>query len=103
MTDQELEEQAAQEYRDNVMDTGLWARAMSEVDGDEERARQNYIALRVAQLEREQRGEDPHGQAGEDAEAEPPAREGVGARAALYGLVGVVIAVVIVVSLLFVL
>ncbi len=50
MTEQQFYDQAAAEFRDNAMDTGLWARAMSEVDGDEAQARERYIAMRVDQL-----------------------------------------------------
>jgi len=56
MTDQDPHDKAEAEYRDNAMDTGLWARAMSEVDGDEAQAREIYIALRAERL-----AEDPSG------------------------------------------
>jgi hypothetical protein len=103
MNEDPLHEQAEQEYRANVMDTGLWARAMSEVDGDEERARRNYIALRVAQLEREQRGEEKHGHDSADEAPTTAARESVGGRGAVYGVAALIAVVVLVAVVLLVL
>lgn len=56
MTERQHQDKAAEEFRDNAMDTGLWARAMSEVDGDEVQARERYIAMRAERL-----AEDPSG------------------------------------------
>jgi hypothetical protein len=55
MAEQKFYDQVAREIASQQLDKGLWVRAFSEMHGDEAKARAAYIALRVAQLEAEQR------------------------------------------------
>jgi hypothetical protein len=55
MAEQRFYDQVAREIASQQLDRGLWVRAFSEMRGDEAKAKAAYIALRVAQLEAEQR------------------------------------------------
>lgn len=99
MTDQQLYDKAAAEFRNNTMDTGLWARAMSEVDGDEAQAREVYIALRAERLAEDPSAADEADPAAAAGQSSGPGGGGGGGRLLAYGAVCVA-ALVIAIALI---
>lgn len=53
MSSDELYEQAAQEIRRGILKEGLWLKCMVEANGDEARAKREYLQERVLQLKME--------------------------------------------------
>ena len=54
LTENELFEQAYNEVENDELNTGLWARALSDSDGEEKKAKALYLKLRVQHLKDEQ-------------------------------------------------